>query len=338
MGRLSLRALRVAVLVLLTAAFLVSGARAAVLWTLTASPLAVTTGTPTTFTLVAQNTLLGQIRCLWVDVPANFSISAVDVIGSTAGDSWFAVRSGNRVTVAAESGGDELVLLDTVTFTIRATAMSTGQLAWNARSFTSKDCSGTASLLGVPPVVIVTGAAVTPTPVATPVPTPVPTPRPTPLPTPRPSQPPAALPTPNLPLPPFGGSSPEPTTRPAEPGATDRPEPSEEASDEPRPSESGRATPEPAAGSGEPAPSPAAPGTAAGPNAVQLAPADPNRGGSLNLAPVELLSGTAAYAVPAAALAGPGLFILAWVALQTVGVAGWIPAIRRLRGRDHESR
>jgi hypothetical protein len=40
------------------------------------------------------------------------------------------------------------------------------------------------------------------------------------------------------------------------------------------------------------------------------------------------------YAVPAAILAGPGLLILLWVLLQTVGVVAWVPAVRRLRGQD----
>ncbi len=64
MGRVTRRsaaALSIAALAGLVPATITLGA---VLWTLVASPLVATTGTPTTFTLTAQNTLLGQIRCL----------------------------------------------------------------------------------------------------------------------------------------------------------------------------------------------------------------------------------------------------------------------------------
>ncbi|MDQ2689957.1 MAG: hypothetical protein M3Y29_06760, partial [Chloroflexota bacterium] len=47
-----------------------------------------------------------------------------------------------------------------------------------------------------------------------------------------------------------------------------------------------------------------------------------------------LLASVSLYAVPAAAIAVPGVIILVWVALQTVGALAWIPAVRRLRGRD----
>jgi hypothetical protein len=42
------------------------------------------------------------------------------------------------------------------------------------------------------------------------------------------------------------------------------------------------------------------------------------------------------YAVPAAAIAVPGLVVLAWLGLQTIGALAWIPAVRRLRGRDDQ--
>ncbi len=95
---------------------------AALLWTLTASPLAVSTGTPTTFTLTASNLLLGRIECVTVDVPANFNITTVAMVGSTAGDSWLVRRANNRVIAWTTSGGDRLELLDSVTFTVTATA------------------------------------------------------------------------------------------------------------------------------------------------------------------------------------------------------------------------
>jgi hypothetical protein len=30
----------------------------------------------------------------------------------------------------------------------------------------------------------------------------------------------------------------------------------------------------------------------------------------------------------------PGLLVVLWVALQTVGALAWVPAVRRLRGED----
>jgi len=43
------------------------------------------------------------------------------------------------------------------------------------------------------------------------------------------------------------------------------------------------------------------------------------------------------WAVPAATIAGPGLLVLLWLFLQTVGAAAWMPSVRRLR-RDEDAR
>ncbi len=47
-----------------------------------------------------------------------------------------------------------------------------------------------------------------------------------------------------------------------------------------------------------------------------------------------LLDGAVVWAVPAAAIAGPGLLLLLVVALQAGGMLAWVPAVRRLRGED----
>ncbi|HEX2141211.1 MAG TPA: hypothetical protein VHK28_02885, partial [Candidatus Limnocylindria bacterium] len=170
----------------------IGSARAAVLWTLVASPLAVSTGVPTTFTLTATNedplaALLSEaeIGCVVVDVPANFSVHDATVTGSNSGGSWDAKLTGNRVKVRAGSGGDRLELLGWVRFTIDATALSAGSLTWAAKAYRDQDCEGSTSLLGVPPVVAVSGPAVTPTPQPTVAasPTPQPTTPATPGPT-----------------------------------------------------------------------------------------------------------------------------------------------------------
>src|SRR5688500_9717542 len=176
--------------VLMAVTLLVGGPAAvsaeSVLWTLTASPVAVSTGVQTTFTLTATNedplaALLSssEIGCVVLDVPSNFSVKGAVVTGSNSGGSWHVDSvAGNRVTVHTDSGGDRLELLGWVRFTVTATAFSTGSLTWNARAFRDENapCLGTGALLGVPPVVVVTS----PIPVPTPVPTPPPTPSLTP--------------------------------------------------------------------------------------------------------------------------------------------------------------
>jgi len=57
-------------------------------------------------------------------------------------------------------------------------------------------------------------------------------------------------------------------------------------------------------------------------------------GVQLDIGAVDVLASVQAYAVPAAALAVPGIVLLIWLGLQTIGALAWIPAVRRLRGRD----
>jgi hypothetical protein len=52
----------------------------------------------------------------------------------------------------------------------------------------------------------------------------------------------------------------------------------------------------------------------------------------LGVGSVGILAGLEVWAVPAATIAGPGLLVLLWVALQTLGALVWVPAARRLRG------
>jgi len=316
---------------------------AAILWTLVASPLVATTGTATTFTLTATNTLSGRIRCLWVDVPSNFTVAGSQVVGSTGGNSWTSSVSGNRVTVWTTSGGDELHALDNVQFTIRATALSTGSLAWTARAFADQGCTGQTALVGVPPVVVVTGPTLTPTPVPTPKPTPVPTARPTLAPTPLqvPNE------TPRIVLPPV--IVPPVVVPPIVPPATDEPTPSPSSSDRgiaetPAPSRGASAAPSQA---GLPAPGGQVDGPVAlatqqpsadEPSAIRPAVGLGDDGGvQLDIGAVDVMASVQAYAVPAAAIAVPGIILLIWLGLQTIGALAWIPAVRRLRGRDDEA-
>ena len=331
---------------------------AALLWTLTASPLAVATGTPTTFTLTASNLLLGRIECVTVDVPANFNITTVGMIGSTAGDSWLVRRANNQVIAWTTSGGDRLELLDSVTFTVTATALSSGSLTWPSNAYDRPDCTGAGSLLGVPPIVVVTGPAVTPSPTPSPVPTPPPTPVPTPAPTPTlplPTIPLPTIPVPTIPLPtippPTSRPTPSPTPLPTlglpgGPAPTPHPDATPPGSPRPTSDPDASASPvvQPGGGSSSP---PSSPETG-GPVAAAVEPAVNARPGTprvafdgpeleLGVGSIGLLSGLTTWVVPFATVGGPGLIVLLWVAAQAGGASLWIPAARRLRGEERRA-
>ena len=40
------------------------------------------------------------------------------------------------------------------------------------------------------------------------------------------------------------------------------------------------------------------------------------------------------WLVPSALVAGPGLLVILWVLLQTIGAAAWIPAVRRMADEE----
>ncbi len=333
-------------------------ARAAVLWTLTASPLTVNAGVQTTFRLRASLTLLGEIRCVEVGVPSNFLVTGSAVTGSNAGNSWVSQVVGNDVFVRTTSGGDRLENPGHyVEFTITATAWTAGSLAWASHTHDREDCTGPESLLSVPPIVLVLGsAAPTPTPVPTVAPTPAPTatPRPTALPSLLPTLPPITLPS----LPPITIL---PTPRPSSPVVTA--EPSGPAS--PAPTPSGRTSPDaeataPPSATPVPHGDPSSTAPDATPGEAGVGPADPPSGGGgtpagrilaeppstgrsgepapvpIALGALGLLGSIDIWIVPGLLLGVPGLLVVAFVVLQAVGALAWIPAIRRLRGDDPE--
>ena len=366
LGRVTGRSSRVLVAAFVLAVQLVmlastSGARAAsILWSLTATPLTATVGVQRVFTLTATNedplaaiVSSSEIGCVVLDVPANFGVSAAVVTGSNSGDTWHVDSiAGNRVTVHTDSGGDRLELLGWVRFTITATAFNTGSLTWNSRAFRQQDCTGSAALVGVPPIVVVTPAPPTPVPTSTPAPTPTSTatPRPTVAPTPRPTPTPGlTIPLPSLPIPllPLPLPQPQPGPSSGEPS----PSPSDRQS---RPSSTARPTPEPSAtpngtgagpstgggGGARGASSNEAPGGAPVQPATELAPriAFGETGLDLAAASVGLIDGIGVWSVPAATLGVPGILLIIWVALQAGGALAWIPAVRRLRDGEPESR
>ena len=333
-------------------------AQAALLWTLVASPLTVSTGSSTNFSLTATTLdVLSPIRCIEVEVPRNF-----DVEGSGAAAGWttsIAGSSGNRVRVSSATGIGGLLNPLSTTFSIRARALSVGQLEWPANAFSRQDCGGSGSLLSVPPLVLVTGPTLTPTPVPTPAPTPTVAPTAAPTPTPTPVLPSLPLPLPSLPLPlasidtqptppPIPGATPRSTPRPTSTPAVNGQDPSRSQA----PGATPAATPLGAQGSSEegstaiPSPSnadgfPAAVPTISGAGPVNGNPAEaPPRVGfeadevELGLGTLGLMEVAIVWIVPAATIAGPGLLLLIVVALQTTGALAWVPAVRRLRGDD----
>jgi hypothetical protein len=349
-------ALVVALLLLATPA---GAANVATLWTLVASPTTVSTGVTTQFVLLATNNdpalLDGRIQCITVEVPTNF-----DVLGATAGSLWTATRDGNRVSIFTGSGGNRLDPGDQLTFWISAFARSTGSLTWASRAFERQDCTGTSALLTLPPIVLVIGPAVTPSPLPTatarPTATPAPTARPTtarptatptlPLPTlPLPTLPPSILPIPITTLPPLTprpsatpGTSSAPAVASGSPAASAR-----------APAQSGQAGPSaaPSAGIGAvpggegapPAPGEVEPSAAVGigPGGLAVETRAGAFGDGLSVSIGGNLDIAQLWFVPAAVLGGPGLLVLLWVGVEVLAGIAWLPAARRLRGDEGSS-
>jgi len=327
----------------LAVVLLVIGARSPVaaesaMWTLAASPLTATIGSLTTFSLVATNedplaaaVSSSEIGCVEVTVPANFDVRGAAVQSATTGATWSASRNGNVVTVQTSSGGDRLALLDSVRFTITAMPMSTGSIAWESHAHRDQSCGGTSALLDVPPTVVVTGPAVTPTPSPTPVPTPTPMPAATPAPTRSPGASATAVPTPG-PV-----ETRAPTSSPA-PGSTSP-------SASPRTDSGGRPgaapTPDPGA-SDEPRTVPINAGGPVGLEALNSRPLTPGgadeSGGSrqaqISLGPLSVLGTLDIWIVPGLLYGLPGILLVAFILLQAAGAAAWLPAIRRLGDGD----
>jgi hypothetical protein len=282
-----------------------------IVYELLAVPLTVTADVVTDFSMTLVNVAgPDELGCLEIDLPAEYEIYAVSAPVAPEDREWTASSDGNTVIVNAKSGGDRLEILESLTFTITARAKEAGVSTWSHHAHRNHDCSGT-DQVGIPVVVTVVPPLFTPTPEPTPTPTPKPTPKPTPRPTARPT------PTPH----PVVVVTPAPTARPT-PETTSSPT----STPSPRP-----ATPRPSAGvvpTSGPTPSDGPAG-----RGVALAFTDED-GGSLGVASVDLFAGAAAFAVPVAVLGGPGLLIILWVTLQTLGALTWIPAVKRLRGEE----
>lgn len=310
----------------LMAAAVPAVAAAVMLWTLVGLPLTTTVNQSTTFTLTATNLdLLTELGCLEVDLPASFVIESLGTPQASNGDAWQSYRSGNAVIVHSLSGGGRLEILETVQFTIRAHATVAGVSTWPNHAHRQQDCS-TADQLGVPLAVTVLPAILptpTPTPMPTATPAPTPTPAPTATPKPTPTATPKPLPTiiptlpplPTLPLPTI-----DPRSLLPSPTATPRETTTPEASESPQPGDrSAGAVPTPGPGG-------SATLTLLGGRGAEATGADTDVGVEL----FGLLDADFVWFVPAASVAVPGLLVILWVLLQTIGALAWIPAVRRM--------
>ena len=239
--------------------------------------------------------------------------------------------------------------------------MSSGSLTWPSNAYDRPDCTGAGSLLGVPPIVVVTGPAVTPSPTPSPVPTPPPTPVPTPAPTP-------TLPLPTIPLADYPAAhdpaADDPAARPAgRPRFRRRCRPSGCRAVPPR-----RRAPmhRPPARRAQPRLLTPRPRRSLPPGGGSSRLATLRRSGcsrgrrgcarrrstrlpiaprvafdepelELGIGPLGLLTGSPTWVVPFATFGGPGLIVLLWVAAQAGGASIWIPAARRLRGEERRA-
>jgi hypothetical protein len=304
-------------------------ASGAVQWTLAVSPLTAVAYKSTTFTFTATNLDLlgGVLGCLEVDLPSSFVIEGAGTPTPSNGGTWVASVSGNAVVVHSVDSVGRLKRPETVTFTIQVQPTVAGSFSLANQSHVGYDCGGTGQPGVALPITILPGAAPTPVPTPTPRPTPRPTPKPLPLPT---------LPLPTLPLPTVLPTVPPPQTTPTPrptAGSGVEASPSGSASASSSPSASGSATP---SGSADPvAPGPGlagggSPAGGAGGPQVRLEPADLK----LNAQLFDLLGSPQVWFVPAAAIGAPGLLVLLWVLLQTIGTLAWIPFVRRMRGQE----
>ncbi|MEP7082275.1 MAG: hypothetical protein ABI841_04775 [Chloroflexota bacterium] len=279
-----------------------------------------TSGVATTFSLTATNLdLLTELGCLEVDLPETF-----DIVGATAGttsngDAWEAVVFPNKVAAHSLSGGGRLELGQSITFTITAVATQAGTWTWTNHAHRPQDCSG-AEEIGTPIAVLVLLGA-TPTPTPTPEPTPPPTPTPTPV----------------LPIVPLPTLPPLPTVRPATPTPTVFPS-SAATSPTPSPSPVATAGAVPPVGGGAPPSAPALDASGAAAVVLGLGEPDGAQGsvGEVSLGPLGVIDGITVWAIPGAIVGGPGLLVILWVILQAGVALAWIPAVKRMRGKDEQ--
>ncbi|HET9498043.1 MAG TPA: hypothetical protein VFP83_06930 [Candidatus Limnocylindria bacterium] len=294
------RAVTIVASALAAAIGMVTPVAGAVLWTILGAPVTATVFQSTTYTFTATNLLfVNEIGCVEIQLPDSYVIDALGDPSASNGDDWIAEIYGgtNWVLVHSTSGGGRLELLESVTFTVQATATQTGAQIWNTHAHRQQDCSGAEIEPGVWPAGVAPVLLPTPPP---PPPTPVPTPALPPIPTPPP-----------LPIDPEPSGTPTPTE-------THSPTPS--------------ASPLPALEGVGPATPPSASGAAQ--TVGRLAPFSDGQTSSFGIGTevFALLDGPLLWFIPGAAVAVPGLLVVLFIALQALGALAWVPAVRRMSG------
>lgn len=351
MTRPFVRHLTTAFVVLAIWLALVAPAAAIVGWSQTGGPRAARAGEPTEFTLRVSNVDLlsdlgvDSIGCIRVTVGPNFAIQSVEVDGAPEGRTWLSSHGGGVATVQSEDGGGRLREGQSVTFVITAVPQAVGTSDWTTRVIRDQDCGGS-PIAGTETFTInvVSGPAPTPTPPPAPTPKPTPVPIPTPVP-PRPSVP---TPSSSLPPPSMGTASPSPSPAggPGPRSASPAPDPADDG--DPGAPGAGRGPGRGSAAvpgrgllglSGDVGVFPPDFGKPARGEGFLVAPFNAIEGGfaelGVGLAGIDLF-GDPVWAIPAASIAGPGLLVLLWLALQTAGASVWIPFVRRLRGERRD--
>ena len=158
--------------------------RAALVWTVAASPLTLTSNVATNVTLTVSPGPK-DIECVTVSIPSGFTVVSASVT-SARGGHWMAVTSGSNptlVTFWTKNGGDRLTGSDQARFVVRTTASSTILGAWTPAAYhNSAPCINAVGppLVPLVPFVITAGPSPTPTPTPTPTSPPAPTPTATP--------------------------------------------------------------------------------------------------------------------------------------------------------------
>ena len=349
MTRLALRASTILMVAML---WLSQATPAAALlgWSLSGSPSTAQAAQPTGFTLKVTNdnllVLLGaEIGCVHADVGPNFSIESVAIASVSSGRTWLAGQQGSIAIAHAQDGGGRLGLNQSVRFTVTAVAQTAGSYQWRVTVYRAQDCSGSA-MSGTDTFTINVTAAPTPTPTPTPAPTPTKTPTPTPAPTPILPLP---LPLPPVNLPPPPRPTPLPTVAPTgnpSVGATPTPAATAASSDQPQLSSAPAGRPEPAgaapgsrgltasldreAAAGAPVALPPVAGALAAPRA-RVALGDDI---SLGIGALGALDAAHIWFVPGAVVGIPGLLLILWIGLQTLGGVLWLPTVRRMLGDE----
>ncbi|MGI8872544.1 MAG: hypothetical protein ACR2KI_08110 [Candidatus Limnocylindria bacterium] len=327
-----------AVAVLSVALSLPTTIRAAIAWSLVATPVSATVGVSTTFRLTARHQdPLTQLGCIRVSVTTRFQVEGASITSVSNGRPWRTgltnVGVGTVVTVQSTTGGGRLDFLGSVTFTVQARPVDPGTWSWIATGYRAQNCRGSSLGVNVVNIVVLSQA---------PTPGPRPTPAPTARPTATPSPPPTAPPTPTPPA--AASPSVSVTATPAPVGSAGAASGSG-TSAAPRPSPGSRSpasAPGGAADGGGSTARPDGAAASAGPSLSQprgtgalLSVALPSgSGGSLDLGTISLGASLGLWSVPAAAIGGPGLLVVLWVALQTAGGMAWLPGRRWMLGEE----